>query len=135
MTDFRRWLARFQLSETIILLSREVVGLPTAIGVWVFKQLIDLTHLAEYSWLGGVIALSPFNWAGIHGAFGKVSSLRRGSESFIPSGGGLIKAGDVQVRTSDRSCEFEIVTLGISHEGQRTASSGNYGGKYASYHS
>jgi CIC family chloride channel protein len=51
------WLERFQLSETIILWGlAAVVGLTTGVGVWLFKQLIILIHVAEYSWLGKTLS-------------------------------------------------------------------------------
>ncbi|MGE5123745.1 MAG: chloride channel protein, partial [Acidobacteriaceae bacterium] len=57
MKILRRWLGHIQLSETIILwILAAGVGLATAVGVWIFKQLIELTHLVEYSWLGGFLA-------------------------------------------------------------------------------
>ncbi|MFZ2095617.1 MAG: chloride channel protein [Anaerolineales bacterium] len=55
--NIRHWYERFQLSETIILWGLAVVvGLTTGVGVWLFKQLINLIHLAEYSWLGKLLS-------------------------------------------------------------------------------
>lgn len=54
MIKLRSWMARIQLSETIILWSlAALVGLATAAGVWLFKEIINVTHTVEYSWLGG----------------------------------------------------------------------------------
>jgi chloride channel protein, CIC family len=70
----QRWLERLHPSESLILLGIAfLVGLLTGAGVWLFKRLIDLSHLVFYGWLGGL--LQPLgNW----------------SSALIPVAGGLI---------------------------------------------
>lgn len=63
--SFRRRLARLQPSGTFILSGiAVVVGLLTAGGVWLFKQMIEWTHTLFFSTLGGTLApLGPWTVA------------------------------------------------------------------------
>lgn len=57
-----RWIERFQLSESVVMGGAAVVvGLASGAGVWVFKRLIDLAHLAAFNGLGaGLSRLAPW---------------------------------------------------------------------------
>ncbi len=53
----RRWLARLHPSGIVLLsLLAVLVGLAAGVGIWLFKQMIDWTHLAAFGWLGGTLA-------------------------------------------------------------------------------
>jgi len=53
----RRWLARLQPSGIVLLsLLAVLVGLAAGVGIWLFKQMIDWTHLAAFGWLGDALA-------------------------------------------------------------------------------
>ena len=52
----RRWLARLQPSGIVLLSVLAVlVGLAAGMGIWLFKQMIDWTHVAAFEWLGGAL--------------------------------------------------------------------------------
>lgn len=54
---FSHWINRWQPSEGVILVgSGLAVGLMAGAGVWLFKQLIDLAHLAFFGWMGSLLA-------------------------------------------------------------------------------
>jgi chloride channel protein, CIC family len=54
MSTIRKWFERIQISETLVMWGLAlVVGLVTAAGVWLFKQLINLVYLLEYVKVGG----------------------------------------------------------------------------------
>jgi chloride channel protein, CIC family len=54
---FIHWLDRWKSSESIIMGGVAVaVGLASGAGVWIFKRLIDLAHLAAFDYLGGGLA-------------------------------------------------------------------------------
>ena len=53
---FNRWLGRWQPSEGVILAgSGLIVGLTTGAGVWLFKRMIDLVHLAFFNYFYSLI--------------------------------------------------------------------------------
>ena len=55
--DLWRWLDRLQPSESVVLGgSAFLVGLASGAGVWAFKQLIDLAHIAFANGLGGALS-------------------------------------------------------------------------------
>jgi chloride channel protein, CIC family len=57
MSNIRRWLDNFQLSETIILWGLAVVvGLSTGVGVWLFKRAIVIITTVGYTGLGNLLA-------------------------------------------------------------------------------
>ncbi len=57
MDNIRRKLKQVKISETLILWSLAIfLGLATGIGVWVFKELINLTYQALYGLLGSSLS-------------------------------------------------------------------------------
>ena len=55
--DAWRWLDRWQPSQSVVLGGVSLlVGLLAGVGVWLFKRLIDLAHLAVFTGLGGMLA-------------------------------------------------------------------------------
>jgi CIC family chloride channel protein len=50
----KRWLDKLQPSESIVMAGASVfIGVASGFGVWGFKRLIDLFHLAAFGYLGG----------------------------------------------------------------------------------
>jgi len=57
LASLPHWLDRWQPSESVVLGGAAlVVGLTSGMGVWLFKQLIDLAHRLTYDGLGGVLS-------------------------------------------------------------------------------
>ncbi|NJC94797.1 MAG: chloride channel protein, partial [Anaerolineae bacterium] len=97
-TSWLRWLDRHQISDSAVLGTVAVgLGLATGIGVWLFKEMILLSHNFFLEWLGGLletygtwtIAIVPilgglivgiiqFNFIGVeryHGVAGIIESV------------------------------------------------------------
>ncbi len=54
----QKWLNRIQLSESSIQGGAAIfVGLLSGVGVWLFKQLIELFRLGAFDWLGGKLVV------------------------------------------------------------------------------
>jgi len=60
--DFFRWLDRHQFSDSAILGAVALtLGLTTGIGIWLFKQMIELSREFFIGWLGGLVtAFGPW---------------------------------------------------------------------------